>query len=468
MTSDTTTRVAREKYNQDDLCLSNSEWTELVDYVNEIELILDEYDYTPPRIIGGEEFAPGPWVGNYNDLVTISPKKITLDQYSTMVNDVEDLVQIFGGSMADAVLPLSPDAALDARTILPSYSRTLLSFTEDLLSGRLPIDVLRESERGYELRGPPDFRGIIKERASRSQMLVSKRTRFTFDTPANHLLHEFHLRMAIQLEDLIENFSHLPDRLSEQRQHHLRFIREHIPSEVKESSDTPEIEDPHVLTKMRQSSSGTMAEIVDLWEAYLNDRTTKLDPLSRFSTSIKPTYKVYELWCLHQILDLLGTEFGAWTPVDGTESDDILDEQSDRIIKKFTFEQDGITLFYDRSVSDMSKYVADDTAFGKTQSGRPDFLLTDGDDVRWLADAKFQEIERLGISGIQRFLGYIMDFIDLDGDDPPPVALLGVGPMDAMKAFPVEGVPVNIITMMSSDTKQEVGFEAIKDLIATD
>jgi len=197
-------------------------------------------------------------------------------------------------------------------------------------------------------------------------------------------------------------------------------------------------------------------EIVDLWEIYLHQRA-EIDPFSSFATAIKPIYEVFEVWCLHKILEILEQEYGPWNP-----------NRDQGTASRFAFEEVDAMLYYDTSVSAHSRYVANEDAFEKRESGRPDFLFVLNDEVQWLADAKFQDIDSLDISGIQRFLGYLVDFIDFDLEETPPTALLGIGSTSDEKNVFVEGVQVNRLSLMTDNETEPDGLEAVRDMITND
>lgn len=442
-------------YTRKDLALTHSQWNDFKAYVNDIELALDSSD-NPPRIVGGELFQPGPWVGNYDNLVTTTPQKITTGQYKRMVDDVASSIHLFTAPLADAILPEMPDMTVEGKAAYPHYSRTLLTYTEELLAGRLPVRIQREKSRGIEFDGTPDFQGIIKERASNSPRVVSRKTKFTFDTLANHLLYEFHRQLATHLSELIDDFAYLPAKIPKQRQHHINFLQTTIPVDIANSDANPDLRDPTILAQIRSQSSGVMMEIVDLWEAYLHQRA-ELDPFSSFATAIKPIYEVFEVWCLHKILEMLEEEYGPWTP-----------NRDLSTATRFAFEEVDAMLYYDTSVSAHSRYVANDDAFGKRESGRPDFLFVLNDEVRWLADAKYQDVDGLDISGIQRFLGYLVDFIEFDVEETPPTALLGIGSRSVAKKFSVEGVQVNQLSLMTDSEIDASGLAAVRNMVTVD
>jgi hypothetical protein len=442
-------------YTRKDLGLTHGQWNDFKTYVNDIELALDPSD-NPPRIVGGELFQPGPWVGNYDNLVTTTPQKVTTGQYKRMVDDVASFIHLFTAPLADAILPEMPDRTVESKAAYPRYSHTLLTYTEELLAGRLPVRIQREVSRGFKFDGSPDFQGIIKERASNSPRVVSRKTKFTFDTLANHLLYEFHRQLAAHLSELIDDYAYLPEKIPKQRQHHINFLETNIPVDIANSDANPDLRDPTILAQIRSQSSGVMMEIVDLWEAYLHQRA-ELDPFSSFATAIKPIYEVFEVWCLHKVLEILEDEYGPWTP-----------NRDQSTASRFDFEEVDAILYYDTSVSAHSRYVANNDAFEKRESGRPDFLFVLNDEVQWLADAKYQGVDGLDISGIQRFLGYLVDFIDFEGKKTPQTALLGIGSSSAAKNFSVEGVQVNRLSLMTNNEIEASGLEAVRDMVTID
>jgi hypothetical protein len=442
-------------YTRKDLGLTHDQWDELKSYVNDIELALDS-STNPPRIVGEKLFQPGPWVGNYDDLVTTTPQKVTTRQYKRMIDDVASSIHLFTPPLADTILPKMPDRTVDAKAVYPRYSQTLLTYSEELLAGRLPVRIQREMSRGFEFDGSPDLKGIINERARNSPRVVSRKTKFTFDTLENHLLYEFHRQLATNLSELIDDNAYLPAKISKQHRHHINFLETTMPVDIATSDANPDLRDPTILAQIRSQSSGVMMEIVDLWEIYLHQRA-EIDPFSSFATAIKPIYEVFEVWCLHKILEILEQEYGPWNP-----------NRDQGTASRFAFEEVDAMLYYDTSVSAHSRYVANEDAFEKRESGRPDFLFVLNDEVQWLADAKFQDIDSLDISGIQRFLGYLVDFIDFDLEETPPTALLGIGSTSDEKNVFVEGVQVNRLSLMTDNETEPDGLEAVRDMITND
>lgn len=389
--------------------ISDADWEELETYLDSISDSVRQVtrsqgiEEDAPRMRSPDNrFQPHGWVGDYPGDIAVVPDKLPQQPYQEMVASCKGLIESFGLRTAEAALPFSPEILNDARALYLRYSESLIAITEAVVSNRLPMDIEEQTHTGYELQGRPAFDQTVAIRSQGRPETVSRSVTFTFETLTNRLLVQFHRELRTRLQGLSQEFDIADSVLQSRLGYHETFIESVIPAELRDLP--PEdlsltIVEAQALT---EEATGSIAELVDLWEAYRRQLSTELDPYDRFESAIKPASKVYELWCLTQILEILRAELGH----EQSQS------PSNRLPSRFTFDG-GVTLHYDTSFSEGSKYIKPVFRSVKnTQAGSPDFLLTIDGNPRWVADAKFQVMGDINLAPSQRFLSYVVDYLD--------------------------------------------------------
>lgn len=389
------------QYSKEELGLGDEDWRALVEYVNTINDTLreeatdvggvEEVEESPPSV-SDETFNPGGWVGLYPGNVTVVPSHISEDEYQILLSETQRWVEIIGATTIETTLPLSSDILIDARARLAAYSKALIELTETVQSHRLPVEVQRPRRRGFEPEGRPMFQETIREAARRSQQVVSEDIRFSFDTLLNRLLVRFHVELLGEMRDLADRYPYYESAFSSQIAYHQDFIDSDIPSRLVEEAIQTDLTSPSVIAEARRESTDEMAEVVDLWEAFQRDIGMELSLSNKLNTAVKPISKLYELWCLGILLDVL-KEITGYEP--GTSSID----------KEYRFGND-LRLYYNRSLRTHSRYLRDNLNVGP---GQPDFALEMGGKIVWIGDAKFKTAVKL--SDYQRFITYLVDLL---------------------------------------------------------
>lgn len=353
-----------------------------------------EIEEGPPRINSDGKFCPGGWVGTYPGGIEVTPKKISKKLYTEMMGDLQGWVEMLGANMMESSLPLSANFLADSETRLAPYSRALIDYTETLIGSRLPVEVSTQQRRGYQPRGRPNFEQTLRLKGQGSQEIVSNDVDFSFDALQNHLLVRFHAELLSEMQELAAEFTYYQDAFQTQIDYHREFVTSGIPGQLLERSLEIQFSDPEVMARLRREVRGGMAEIVDLWEAYRRDIAFETDFADRLNAAIKPASKVYELWCLGQILQSLSSILGR--------------EANDSSIEtEFRFGR-GVKLHYNRRIPSKSRYL--NPMFG-VGSGEPDFALEVDRQIVWIADAKFKTFDSMQLSDYRRFLVYLIDFL---------------------------------------------------------
>lgn len=392
---------------QADLQLSDSEWDELTAFVGDAQEQLAATDRTeeiesyPPKITAHSEhpqFDPGGWVGAYPGSVHVYPGKITQYEYRYLLNEVAGWFEIWDLPTAAAVLPMLNSRNLDSRSVVIGYSKALSTFTEEALAHRPPTVLSREPTVGSTLKGPLNVQRTVRTRARGTQQLAYDKLEFSLDHPLNLLLLRFHVELAHALDDLLSQSYVMTDLLRDHLSYHRQFLTDAFPDELLDTALDRDFTAPTLLDDTRQAAPQGLVELVDLWESYLADQTLSIDFSRQLTVGVKPIEKVYELWVLGLIVDILEAQLE-------TEPTTVGDS-----IDAFDFGAH-VTLYYDQALTEYSSILADGF---DSHPGRPDYAIAVDDEIVWVGDAKFRHESNIGLESYQRFLSYMVDLIPVD------------------------------------------------------
>lgn len=404
------------------LGVSTNDWDDLGEFLTENQQVFedarDEYgiEEDPPKIsknqAGLDTFAPGGWVGEYPGDIQVFPDKLSFEDYEDLLGSIAGWFEILSVPTVSALIPHVTDVVSEPRSMLLAYSSALIDYTESVLAYRPHVEVEWEQEHGFDVSGRLDVQRTIHTRTNGSRELVSHKPRFTTDTLPNKLLVRFHARLAQDLDELQTETQMLTEVLERHLAYHRQFVVEGLPGDLFEKSLDIAFVDPDVLAETRNTVTGTMAEIVDLWEAYLQDRGFEIGIAEQLTVGVKPISKLYELWVLRKLIDIVESALG----VDAKRVGDG--------ISKFAFGP-AVQLFYDQTMYSQSQ-VLDDLV---NHPGRPDFVLMVDGQIKWIGDAKYRYRETIGLEDYQRLFGYGIDLFD--SVDSTALSIIHIGSTDS-------------------------------------
>lgn len=393
-----------ERPTRQSLGLSPDEWEELNTYLEEWAPLFETarsngVEMVRPAIRSADDefeyFDPRGWVGTYPSGIAVRPDKFDDEEFQQLRTDVAGWLETLGPGTSRALLPYLPEQLHNWKSLLTAYSRHLTDYTEAVLAGRPPVETEFVHEKGPSVRGRPLMAPTARKRAQGSTEVVSQRVDFTVDTLPNLLLVRFHAELAGRLSDLGELEDALGETLADRINYHREFIETGLPENLFEQAMEVDFQSPDVLAETRQLAGDQMQDVVDLWEAYLEDVAMQTDIAEGFDTTLKPMSTLYELWVLRQLLDSLEAIHGQTVESVG----------------------DGLRLFrvgdlrlrYDTSIKRHSRYLSE---FGGSP-GKPDFALerrVDGEwECLWIGDAKYKRTFGIDGDDAERFLRYLVD-----------------------------------------------------------
>jgi hypothetical protein len=415
--------------------LTDEQWETLRTYVEDLRTGLDrgteeqsgvaEPDDELPRITASR-FEPWGWIGEYPGGVRVTANQFNDTEEQQLLNDVGGWATMIGGTTFEAAFPLGTDVLVDHRDHIAGYSRALIELTEEITSERLPTTVTQTRHRGHAPDGRPVFRETMQARAQGFREIVTESIEFSFDTPANHLLVQFHAILAERMRTLAESYNLYADAFEQQLQYHDRFLTRPIPRDLFETAITADLTEPGLLSELRHGSTGPMIEIVNLWEAFQRNRSLELQIRNHLNTAVKPISKVFELWCLGHLLKTLEAITGEGA-------------STSKIEGRYHFD-DSVELSYNRPLVEQSEYFAEKFEVGP---GEPDFALLHDGDVVWVGDAKCSTWNSLELNSYQRFCSYLLDLMPEGTTGSLLYVDTGRGiSREAVRGYTVEHLPI--------------------------
>lgn len=385
---------------KDELEIAGVNWDKLKESLLELGPVFDfirrnyNVEEEPPTI-RNEHFIPNSWVGAYPKTgLRIVPSKISDDEYSQMQKEVISWIQTIGSPFFEMLTKCFPTEVMERKMLYRFFSRMLINHTEILLTHQLPREIIIKNLVEREPRGKILWNKMVYLRTRDPCLLALRQTRFSFNTLPNLLLTQFHATLGNGLQEIIE----IAEELGKNRQYHLDFLGSGLPAELLEDSLEADFSSPETLEKTRKVSPPLMHDIVDLWEGFLSRKAHLLNLSERFDGAIKPMSKIYELWCLKVLHEILRDLTNA-TPLPPTDF-------------PCTFNFPNVKLSYNRPETGLSGILAQ---LG-VRPGAVDFLLSSRNGLGIVADAKYREVGNIGKEDYQRFLSYLLDYLYPWGD----------------------------------------------------
>ncbi|MUV56072.1 hypothetical protein [Halogeometricum sp. CBA1124] len=393
---------------QSALGVSHEEWHELVSFLDQnteiFERSRDAYgiEERVPEITykyGTQVFSPKGWVGRYPGDIMVVPGKLSQNEYEQLITDVAGWLEMWSVPTAAAIMPLVARESNEPQAMTLGYSRAVIELTESVLSHRPHVEVTRRPTRGPAMQGRLLVEQTVSEWGSGNKELVTERTEFSVETLPNLLIIRFHLALANALDELAIVNTSIRRGIDEYRHYHLQFIEDGLPGDLLDQAISTDFTDSTVLSNTREAATGTLNELVDLWEAYQSHTTLSVSFGEQLSIGIKPVSKMYEVWVLQILLDEIASIL------------DMAPSTPDDNLNKFEFTSD-VTLHYDRPLTEYSHHLDELVE----NPGRPDYALSVDDAVTWIGDAKFRPLRNIELADYQRLFGYSGDLLPATGE----------------------------------------------------
>ncbi|MBC7332973.1 MAG: hypothetical protein H5T85_00665 [Actinobacteria bacterium] len=436
--------------------LKGIDWDLLKEYINELRNFSkdfpndDQIEEDLPRI-DDDKFNPGGWVGVYDlgkDTIKVvpNPERLPKDEFDVIRQELVGWLEAIGPA-ARELFGKYMNTSIFKRKLYSTFSRYLIQYTEIALSHFIPRNVLVEKHIGRELKGKPVWSDIISHKAKGSQLLVSQKIRFDLRSLPNLLLTRFHAELLMEIDKLFENLEvektpKFLGELEKYRQYHAEFISESVFSELLDEALEINFENPEILERVRKSAKSIFLEILDLWEAYIEEKAFLADFERVFDISLKPLSKIYELWCYKKLCEILSINEG------------FIRRNPNKV--PFDLNKKVGTLHYNppRGLGNYSEIMK---KIG-VSPGRPDFSIQHEDKITCVMDAKCKT--KLDTADAQRLLSYLLDYVYPRNDRLVAMVFYlnrgGENPIEKIQVKDCEIYLVNLTPQTYPDVKEEV------------
>lgn len=306
----------------------DEDWKELEKYIRYLQNQYSELDIEDePEMEYGRVFFKS-FFGKYQFdsekslEMKINKEKISEEKMSDMMEDILNFVVIPGVDLDSVLKFILPSYSIE-KTII--YSELLEKITSIILSERPPIQPRREEYISPENQGQIDILKTIKRRSRGENHVVSTKANITMETLPVLIFVKFHAQMLIDLENFWdeENITYsnnnsspefaLERKITERKAHHKNILSHPLYSRFYEKAIRKDLKRPEILENARRETvtSPTFKKVITLWEAYLGKSLPrpKTENILEGGYSLKPASKIYEIWVLKKLVDLLEDKY---------------------------------------------------------------------------------------------------------------------------------------------------------------
>jgi hypothetical protein len=362
---------------------------------------------SPPPIARRDEFNLGQWIGFFDvegplcgfDSVVIEVEpKIGWSKFKYMVEESLKIPATIGfESLAPTLANLMPysDYVVDI-----VYSDLAYRYTEMALRGPLPRIVEEMVVLSEGQLGRVDVVRTLKLRAAGSQLLASRRTRLAYAHMPLILVARFHYRLLGRLNKIVEDLGRMGghevlrgvlERIEMLKRRHAYILTLTPVAAYLDLALRADVEDS-VLVREARARSGVntwLRALADLYESY-NSRLAGVEVRRELPLQLLPSSKVFELWVLKLIIEVLGINGGV---------------RVERVDSGLTIEARGVKLHYNKPHRE-GRLLRGLRGFLRDGALRPDYVMERNGEVV-VADAKYKA--RVSVGDVERMAAYIVD-----------------------------------------------------------
>lgn len=411
--------------------LKEKDWGELAIYAAVLsKLCSRQYDLEErpepeeKDIAQSQEIKLKSFVGSYtfnsgNSLVIEYNRKNKINDYdfNSITREIAEWGAMFGTPFLKSLLRIcSPITGEDEISL--AYSDLLIRYTENALTEYIPPVIERRRYTTEVPLGRIHMPRTISLMAQGQTRFVTERAKANIFTLPVLFQIRFHSEMIKPLKHLqtrLESSDTLkqiqPSRaIFRSVNYHTNFVTERSRVKLFDLAYDVDFADTNVLNEVREQSSTapSVLDMVNLWEAFLGRRAllSLIERILRAGYGLKPLCKLYELWCLRVILDVLSELFGEYVA-------------PRRLPGEFTFKKrlKGVKaqVLYNRSPRrSMLVKGLKRKGLGVSAGKKPDFTVkfsgSLGKSITLVLDAKYRVPQNIGNEDLARFFWYLVDY----------------------------------------------------------
>jgi hypothetical protein len=371
-------------------------------------LIVKDLDVeSPPPTAKRGKFTFGQWVGffevkgplcGFDSVVIEVEPKVGWGKFKYMVRESLKIPAIIGfESLAPTLANLMPYSDYVVDII---YGDLAYRYTEMALRGPLPRIVEEMVVLSEGQLGRVDVVRTLKLRVAGSQLVASRRTRLAYAHMPLILVARFHYRLLGRLNKIVEDLGRMGghevlrgvlERIEMLRRRHAYILTLTPIAAYLDLALRADVEDS-VLVREARARSGVntwLRALADLYESY-NSRLAGVEVRRELPLQLLPSSKVFELWVLKLIIEVLGVNGGV---------------RVERVDSGLTIGANGVKLHYNKPHRE-GRLLRGLRGLLRDGALRPDYVVERNGEVV-VADAKYKV--RVSVGDVERMAAYLVD-----------------------------------------------------------
>jgi hypothetical protein len=342
-----------------------NDWNELCRYAVFLSDWAKKGDVEEQPGPDGDNLKFGGFVGNYKLTsgkefkIKLNEDKLNESEYNSILNDIIEWCHILGPNFYTRFNFSNP---LHEFENVLSYSNHLIDLSELALSTYLSPIIEQVTKISPAVHGrinvPKTTRNIIQSQT----LIVSRKTKLRTDTLPVLLLIRFNFEISRAIQAYLEGlnqkegvssyqvYTSFENILMKNLSYHQSFLLNLRNRRLIQRAFELDFYDPAVLSETIRQSNGNSNyhDLVLLWEGYSSNRSLEasLEENFRGGYSLKPISKIYELWVLNKICQVLSDHFG----------EPIREYKKEGIIFHFKGYMHSIELYYTYNINKFTKF----------------------------------------------------------------------------------------------------------------
>jgi len=377
----------------------------------------DEYSFDLKSFFGTYKFESSRTLD-----IKLDPKKISEPELDKLLDEIVQWLAILGPNLRASLEMLDP-FGMDEFEL--SFSVLLNELTSNILKEYLPPALQLKEHTSFEILGSIKVPETLKNLFQGEFLFTSERAKVNLESLPVLFLIRTHYEMLSALNRSITRIEGMmktgePEDVAQRKPsfallrevkrnkaYHIELLSNPLYAQLLEKALETDFDDPNTLDKVRKEASTRRAflDILYLWDAYTGKKAPKpqVKDVLGGGYTFKPASKLYELWTLKALCDVLSDLF--------QQKGSAQYEKGEAFFSFVVDEHAAAKLIYNSAkLESLSKI---EPQIGEL---RPDFVLTlkthhsiaNPERVLLIADAKYRP--KPEASDLERMLAYMLTY----------------------------------------------------------
>ena len=410
--------------------LSEEDWKELSAYTELLakRCLKKDYDLEERPEVTEQEIKLKSFVGFYKFgsgngiVIKYKANKLSEKDFLVVAREIAEWGAMLGSPFLRALLKICSPLTGEYEIAL-AYSDLLRRYTETALTEYVPPIIEKKRYVAPVPLGKIVVPRTITLMSAGQMQYVSQRVKVNVISLPLLLMIRFHTEMVRELASIEGTFERDGELLAIQptraifrgKGYHRSFLAPEFRQKLLTLAYDVDFRSSDVLEKIRKqaSTSPSISDITVLWEAFIGRRTllSKVTDALTAGYALKPVCKLFELWCLRIVLEVLREFLGDY-------------KAPNRLPGRFVFRSKGLKVEVLYNIPPKESMIVKrlrHKGLGVSAGKRPDFTIKftapAGKRITIVSDAKYRLLEGIGDDDLRRFFWYMVDYAEFSEED---------------------------------------------------